>query len=46
MKLEKKVVDVKKLEKPEPVAVNAKSGGYAAGCPSQNSYECNNCYRM
>jgi len=35
----------KKLIKPEPIAVNAPSGGYAAGCPSKNSYQCTTCFR-
>ena len=50
MKDSKNVVDrrdqVTKYSKPEVLAKNAPQGGYAAGCPSDNSYMCQTCFRQ
>lgn len=35
-----------KYKKPTMVAKNAPSGGYAAGCPTNNSYQCKTCFRQ
>lgn len=32
-------------EKPKVLASNAPTGGYAAGCPSRDSYMCTSCFR-
>jgi hypothetical protein len=32
--------------KPKMIAKNAPAGGYAAGCPSNNSYQCKTCFRQ
>lgn len=46
MKDSKDRVDKIKYSKPEVLAKNAPEGGYAAGCPSNNSYQCQTCFRQ
>ena len=34
-----------KYKKPKVLAKNTAKGGYAAGCPSRDSYMCKTCFR-
>ncbi len=36
---------MKKYSKPKVIAENTEQGGYAAGCPSRDSYQCTSCFR-
>jgi len=44
-KLEMEVKPMK-YSKPKVIAKNAPEGGYAAGCPAPNSYQCKTCFRQ
>jgi hypothetical protein len=45
IKCEKSVKGEKNI-KPKLLAVSKPKGGYAAGCPSRDSYQCNTCFRQ
>ena len=45
-KVSGKGVNGMKYAKPKLLAKNAPAGGYAAGCPAKNSYQCKTCFRQ